>query len=104
MTETRHSDDIETSLTGVGGLGFGNRLRLSPVGMDVAVVVVVFGASVINIAAQDATAISGIPVAGFLLLAIGNVALFWRRSWPLAVLGVALATTVASGKTGLPTV
>jgi len=57
--------------------------------------VVVFVLSVVNVASQDATPISEIPAAGFLMLAIGSVALFWRRSWPLAVLAVALAMTVA---------
>jgi signal transduction histidine kinase len=95
MTDLRRSGDIEASPTGVGGWTIGYRLRLSPVGVDVAVAVVVFGASVVNVAAQDAAGISEISVAGFLMLAIGSVALFWRRSWPLAVLGVALAMTVA---------
>jgi signal transduction histidine kinase len=102
MTDPRYSGDIETSPTGVGGWAIRDRLRLSPVGMDVAVVVVVFGASVVNVAAQDGVAISEIPVAGFLMLAIGSVALFWRRSWPLAGLGVALAMTVAWTAFGYP--
>jgi signal transduction histidine kinase len=95
MTDPRYSGDIEASPTGVGGWAIGYRLRLSPVGVDVAVAVVVFGASVVNVAAQDAAGISEISVAGFLMLAIGSVALFWRRSWPLAVLGVAVVMTVA---------
>jgi signal transduction histidine kinase len=102
MTDPRYSGHIETNPTGVGGRAIGDRLRFSPVGMDVAVVVVVFGASVVNVAAQDEVAISEISVAGFLLLAIGSVALFWRRSWPLAVLGVALAMTVAWTAFGYP--
>jgi signal transduction histidine kinase len=102
MTDPRSSGDIETSPTGVGGWAIGDRLRLPPVGVDVAVVVVVFGASVVNVAAQDAAGISEISVAGFLMLAIGSVALFWRRSWPLAGLGVALAMTVAWTAFGYP--
>ncbi len=61
-----------------------------------------FGVSVVNLAAQDAAGISEIPVAGFLMLAIGSVALFWRRSRSLAVLGVALAMTVAWMALGYP--
>jgi signal transduction histidine kinase len=64
-------------------------------GLDVGVAVGVFGASAINVASQDADGLSEIPIAGFLLLAIGSVALLWRRRWSLAVLGVALAMTVA---------
>jgi signal transduction histidine kinase len=95
MTDSRYSGNIETSPTGGGGWAIGDRLRLSPVGVDVAVVVLAFGASVVNVAAQDGAGISAIPVAGFLMLAIGSVALFWRRRWSLAVLGIALAMTVA---------
>ena len=95
MTDLLDSGDIEASATGGGGSAIGGRLRLSPVGVDVAVAVVAFGASVVNVAAQDSAGISEIPVAGFLMLAIGSVALFWRRRWSLAVLGVALAMTVA---------
>ena len=102
MTDPRYSGDIEASPTGVGGWAIGDRLRLPPVGVDIAVVVVVFGASVVNVAAQDAAGISEIPVAGLLMLAIGSVALFWRRRWPLAVLGVALAMTVAWMAFGYP--
>ena len=95
MTDSRFSGDIEASPTSVDGWVNGDRLRLSPVGVDVAVAVVAFGASVVNVAAQDGVGISAIPVAGFLMLAIGSVALVWRRSRPLAVLGVTLAMTVA---------
>ena len=102
MTDPQYSGDIETSPTGVGGWAIGDRLRLSPAGVDVAVAVVAFGASVVNLAAQDAEGISEIPVAGFLLLAIGSVTLFWRRSRPLAVLGVALAMTIAWMALGFP--
>ena len=95
MTDPQDTGDIETSPTGVGGWAIGNRLRLSPVGVDVAVAVLVFGVSIVNVAAQDGAGISRIPVAGYLLLAIGCVALFWRRRWPLAVLGLALANSFA---------
>ena len=59
--------------------GIGPRLLLSPRGVDVAVAVGVFGASVVNVAAQDGAGIGEIPVFGFLLLAVGSVALLWRR-------------------------
>lgn len=89
------SGDIEASPTAVGGWVEGVPLRRSPIGVDVAVAVAVFGISVVNVATQDAAEISDIPAVGFLLLAIGSVALFWRRRWSPAVLGVALAMTVA---------
>ena len=94
MTDLRHSRDIETSPTGVGGWVIGDPSRIPPLVVDVAVVVGVFGTSVVNVAAQDGVGISAIPVAGLLMLAIGSVALFWRRRWSLAVLGVAIAMTV----------
>lgn len=87
---------------GVGGGAFGGPSRLPPLGVDVAVAVVVFGASVVNVASQDAAGISEIPVAGFVMLAIGSVALFWRRSQSLAVLGVALVMTGAWTAFGYP--
>lgn len=102
MTEPRHSGDIEASPTGVGGWAIGDPLRLSPLGVDVAVAVVVFAASVVNVAAQDDAGMSEIPVAGFLMLAIASVALFWRRRWSPTVLGVALAMTVAWTAFGYP--
>jgi signal transduction histidine kinase len=102
MTDPQDTGDIETSSTGAGGWAIGDRLRLPPVGVDVAVAVLVFGASVVNIAAQDATGISEIPVAGLLMLAIASVALFWRRSRSLAVLGVALIMTGAWTALGYP--
>ncbi len=95
MIDSRYSGDIETSPTGGGGWVIGDPLRVPPLVVDVAVVVLAFGASVVNVAAQDGAGISAIPVAGFLMLAIGSVALFWRRRWSLAVLGIALAMTVA---------
>jgi signal transduction histidine kinase len=102
MTDPPRSGDIETDPTGADVWAIGDRLHLSPAGVDVAVAVGVFGASVANVAAQDATGISEIPFAGFLMLAIGSMALFWRRSRPLAVLGVALAMTVAWTAFGYP--
>jgi signal transduction histidine kinase len=94
MTDSRDDGDIEANPVGVGGRVIGERWRLSPLGVDMALAVVVFGASVVNVPAQDATGISEIPVAGFLMLAISSVALVWRRRWSLAALGVALAMSV----------
>lgn len=102
MTDPLSSADSETSQKGPGGGATGARLRLSPRGVDVAVAAVVFGASVVNVAAQDATGISKIPVAGFFMLAMGSLALFWRRSRPPTVLGVALAMTIAWTAFGFP--
>jgi len=102
MTDQRYIGDVETGRTNIGGWAIGDRLRLSPVGVDVAVAVVVFVFSVVNIAAQDATGIAEIPVGGFLLLAAGSVALLWRRSRALAVLGIVLAMTVAWMALGYP--
>ena len=96
------SGDIETSQTEVGGWAISDSLRLAPLGADVVVAVIVFGASAVNVAAQDAVSISEIPVAGFLLLAIGSAALVWRRRWSPKVLGVALAMTVAWMALGYP--
>ena len=102
MTDPRLSGHTKTSPMSVGGRVIGGPSRLPPVGVDVAVAVAGFGASVVNVASQDAAGISEIPVAGFLMLAIGSVALFWRRRWSLAVLGVALAMTVAWTAFGYP--
>ncbi len=102
MTDPRYSGEFETSPTGVRGRAIGDPLRPPPSGVDVAVAVVVFAASVVNVAAQDAEGVSEIPVAGFLMLAIGSVALFWRRRWSPTVLGVALAMTVAWTALGYP--
>jgi signal transduction histidine kinase len=103
MTDQRKGGDLETSPTGAGDGAIGDSLlRFSPLGVDVALVVVVFGASVVNVAVQDAVGISEIPVAGILMLAIGSGALFWRRTWPLAVLGLALTMTVAWAAFGYP--
>ena len=71
------------------------RLGLTPRGLDVAVAIGLFAASAINVASQDADGFSEIPIAGFLLLAVGSVALLGRRRWSPAVLGVALAMTLA---------
>ena len=102
MIDPRDTGDIETSPTGGGGWAIGDRFRLSPTRVDVAVAALVFGASVVNVAAQDGAGISAIPVAGFVMPAIGSAALFWRRNWPLAVLGAALALTVAWMAFGYP--
>jgi signal transduction histidine kinase len=102
MTDSLHSDAAGASPTGRGGSVIGDRLRLPPVGVDVTVAVFVLVAGVVNVAAQDAAGVSEIPIAGFLMLAVGSVALLWRRSRPLAVLGVALAMTVAWMAFGYP--
>ncbi len=102
MTDPRYSRDIGTSPMGVGRSAIGGRLRPSPLGVDVAVAAAVFGASVVNVASQDAAGISEIPLAGFVLLAIGSVAVYWRRRWSVAVLGVALVMTVAWTAFGYP--
>ncbi|MCP4306739.1 MAG: sensor histidine kinase [bacterium] len=101
MTDQRARGDGETNPT--PGAAVGGRWRLSPLGMDVAVAVVLFGASVVNVANQDPeTKFSDIPAAGFLLLAIASTALLWRRGRSLAVLGVALVMTVAWASLGYP--
>jgi signal transduction histidine kinase len=102
MTDPHYSRDIGTSPMGVGRSAIGGRLRPSPLGVDVAVAAAVFGASVVNVASQDAAGISEIPLAGFVLLAIGSVAVYWRRRWSVAVLGVALVMTVAWTAFGYP--
>ena len=102
MTDPRLGGDAETSRMGGGGRTIGDLLRLPPSGVDVAVAIGVFGASAVNVAAQDSVGISEIPAAGFLMLAIGSVALFWRRSWSPAVLGFVLAMTVGWAALGHP--
>ncbi len=72
-----------------------SRIGFSQPLVDIAIAVAVFGASVVNIPAQEGAGISDIPVAGFLLLAIASIALFWRRTSSSAVLGVVLAMAVA---------
>ncbi|MDJ0499135.1 MAG: histidine kinase [Acidimicrobiia bacterium] len=72
-----------------------SRIGLSQTLVDIAIAFAVFGASVVNIPAQEGAGISDIPVAGFLLLAIASIALFWRRTSSSAVLGVVLAMAVA---------
>lgn len=79
-----------------------SRFGLPARGVDVTIAVAVFAASVINVSAQDATEISEIPIAGFVILAIASIALYWRRSWSPAVLGVALAMTVGWTALGYP--
>ncbi len=62
----------------------GGRRRLSPLGVDVAVAVVVFGASIVNVATQPpGVSTWDIPIAGFVMLAIASIAVVWRRPlWP----------------------
>jgi len=94
MTDRDTSDTGDTPLDGGGG-AIQTRFGLSPAGWDLAVAIVVFGASVVNVATQDSAGISKIPIAGFVMLAAASVALFWRRHEPLAALGVALALALA---------
>jgi signal transduction histidine kinase len=94
MTDQRPGGDIEPSPRETGSAPIAARFGLSARGVDIAVAVVVFVISVVNLAAQDAAGISEIPGAGFLLLAVGSGALLWRRSRSVAVLAVALAMTV----------
>ena len=95
MTDPQHAGDIETRSMGPGGRAAAGFRRLPPLGVDIAVAALVFVASVVNLPAQEGVGISAIPVAGFVMLAVSSVALFWRRSRSLAVLGVALAMTLA---------
>ncbi len=82
MTDPRPDGHIETSPTGVGGWAIRGRFGLPPLGVDVAVAVVVFGASAVNVATQDGVGISAIPVAGFVMLAISSVGSFPNRDPP----------------------
>ncbi len=86
---------VATGSLGVDESRASRRLGLTPVGFDIVVAVAVFGASVVNIPAQERVGISDIPAAGFVMLAIASGALFWRRRLALAVLGVVLAMAVA---------
>lgn len=95
MTELPHRADVGTGPIETDSWSVGYFLRLPPRGIDVAIALGVFGASIVNVATQDdATRVSDIPVAGFLMLAIGSIALLLRRSWSPVVLGVALAMTM----------
>ncbi len=102
MTDPRPGGELDTRAMGVGGRAVFRPGRLSPLGLDVAVAVVVFGVSVVNVASQDAAGVSEIPVAGFLMLAGGSVALIWRRRWSLRALGFVLAMTIAWMALGYP--
>jgi len=62
--------------------------------VSVAVAVVTFVAAVVNVSSQASIDIADIPGGGFILLAIGSVALFWWRRRPLEVFGVTLAMTL----------
>ena len=94
MRDPRPSGHIETDPLDVGGWAIRGRIGLSPLGLDVAVAITVFFASVVNVANQAEVPISAIPLVGFVMLAAASVALFWRRTWALAVLGVVLTMTV----------
>ncbi|MGI9649537.1 MAG: histidine kinase dimerization/phosphoacceptor domain-containing protein, partial [Acidimicrobiia bacterium] len=102
MIDRRVPGDIGAGSPGGGNVATLGRWRLPLPGVDVAVAVAVFGASVANVAAQDAEGLSEIPEAGFVMLAIGSIALLWRRKRSLAVLGVALVMTVAWTAAGYP--
>ena len=79
-----------------------NAVRLPSLGADIAMAVVVFCASVVNLALQDGTGISAIPIAGLVMLGCASSALVWRRSRSAAVLGVSLVMTVAWATFGFP--
>ena len=102
MADSQYVGGVGANQIGFDGHEVRGRFGLPRLAVDVAVAVVTFGASVVNVAAQDEAAISEIPVAGFVMLAIGSTALVWRRSRPIAVLGAALAMTVAWMALGYP--
>lgn len=103
MTDPWPIGHIETSPMDADKGATGSRFRLPPHWVDIVVAATVFGASVVNVATQDPEAgISDIPVAGFLLLTIASVALYWRRTVPTAALGAALVMTVVWMTAGYP--
>ena len=102
VTDPQYSGEIETSPTRARGWAIGDPFRLSPLGVDAAVAFGVFGASVVNVAAQDEISISELPAAGFVLLALSSIALFWRRNWSPTVLGVVLLMTLTWTALGYP--
>lgn len=95
MTDPQSGGPAKGNPARVDGPALDVPSQLSPPGADIALAVVVFGVSVVNVATQDGVEISKIPIAGFAMLAAASVALFWRRHRPLAALGVALAMTIA---------
>lgn len=95
MTDPRETNEAGDTLLDRSGEEIRTRFGLTQAPWDLAVAIVVFGASVVNVATQDSVGLSKIPIAGFVLLAVASVALFWRRREPLAVLGVALAMALA---------
>ena len=102
MTDPQSSGDVETSPVVTGASMIGDLVRRPQLGADVAVAVAVFAVSVVNLADQGGIEIFELSFAGFLLLGIGSVALFWRRRWSPTVLGVALAMTVTWAALGYP--
>ena len=102
MSDPRSIGDIEANPIVGGRWAMGSRSLLSPRGLDLVVAAAVFGVSVVNVAAQDDAGISEIPIAGFVMLIAGSVALFWRRNRSAAALGVALAMTIAWTALGYP--
>ena len=63
--------------------------------VSVAVAVGTFVFAVVNLSVQANIDVADIPAGGFVLLAFGSVALYWWRSRPLAVFGVACVMTLA---------
>ncbi|MFW2340817.1 MAG: sensor histidine kinase [Acidimicrobiia bacterium] len=102
MTDPQARGDTETSPAVAGASMIGDAVRRPLLGADVAVAVAVFALSVVNLADQGGIGVFELSVAGFLLLAIGSVALLWRRRWSPTVLGVALAMTVTWAALGYP--
>ena len=78
------------------------RFRLSPRALDITLAVGIFLAAIVNVANQDESGISAVPVLGLVLLAGASVALLWRRSLPLVALGAALAMMVVWALAGYP--
>jgi signal transduction histidine kinase len=62
--------------------------------ISVAVTIGTFVFAVVNLSVQANIDVADIPAGGFALLAVGSAALFWLRSQPLAVFGVACAMTL----------
>jgi signal transduction histidine kinase len=78
------------------------RFRLTPRATDIAVAATVSVASVVNVANQDTTGMEGIPTLGFVMLAVAGIALLWRRTQSVGVLGVALVMVVIWALAGYP--
>ena len=70
--------------------------------VSVAVAIGTFVFAVVNLSTQAKIDIADIPAGGFVLLAVGSVALFWWRSRPVAVFCVVVAMTLAWFALGYP--